>query len=388
MHQSLAAMLQDIKSQPTFSREAWPDLNAQAARALASSRSARAAKKIYLVGCGDSFYAGIATRFAFEKLGGVHAEAMQALEFSRYPSEIVDYSDTVVIAISNSGEVARTIECALVARSKGALVIGVTRDPESRLARAADEVVEVKLPSSVGVVPGTRSYLGSMLALYAIAVNLGLERGALDACGKANVDSLIESLSVGMEQTVGLSEELIDAYVQQHSIGESAGIHILGSGPNFGTAQFGTMKLVEACAVSSIPQGIEEWAHSQYFVTRPGTQVIFVAAGGNSHDRALEVMRGVKTVGGTVIAIAESNDHKVRGLADFVWPVEPAAMPEEFSPIIYSIPLELLAYYLAVKLDAAPLDFDGKPDKRDENFRQIFHSKIISSISIPSEEAR
>ncbi|MGI9952368.1 SIS domain-containing protein [Moorellaceae bacterium AZ2] len=373
VNSALELMLKEIREQTELLVSGVADLEQQIDKILEVPDWVRP-EKIYIVGCGDSFYAGLACQQVFARYTGVETQVWQALEFSRYIYSSVN-PRSVVLAVSNSGEVARTVECVVRANRQGARTIGITRNTRSRLAEQSKSVVEVKIPSVVGVLPGTRSYLGSLVALTAFALTLGERLGAITPTEKHELKAYLKDLAAPMRATIEANYITIGEYIHSEEVDI---YHILGSGPNYGTAQFGTMKLLEAAGFVSIPQGIEEWAHTQYFVTRPGTHVIVLAPKGCSHDRSLEIMPAVKTVGGKVIAVAEEDDEEVKQHADFVWGITGIRnIREEFSPFLYSVPLELLAYHIAVKYNTVPLDFEGKPWKREENFRQIFHSRIV-----------
>src|SRR5437868_11996820 len=166
-------MLAGISAQPAYlAGHAAAQLHAVASK-LPLGRPSR----VYLVGCGDSHYCGLATRFAFERWSGIPTEALESLEFSRYAVESAP-ADALIVAVSNSGRVTRTVECALFARQRGLASLVMTYNPNSRLA----ETASMLLPWSyedVGFGPGTLSYLASLTALYALALRLGELTGRL-----------------------------------------------------------------------------------------------------------------------------------------------------------------------------------------------------------------
>src|SRR6202171_1498501 len=168
-------MLAGITAQPAYLRGGA----ARTLHAVAEKLPLRVPSRIYLVGCGDSHYAGLATRFAFERWSGIPTEALESLEFSRYAVQTAP-PEALVVAVSNSGRVVRTVECALVARERGIASVGLTYNPESRLAQAATMLLPWSY-TDVGFGPGTLSYLASLVGLYALAVRLGQLSGRLDA---------------------------------------------------------------------------------------------------------------------------------------------------------------------------------------------------------------
>src|SRR5438128_2524260 len=125
-------MLAAIGAQPEYLRSGAASTLHEAATRL----PLRVPSRVYLVGCGDSHYAGLATRFAFERWSGIPTEALESLEFSRYAIESAP-PDALVIAVSNSGRVVRTVECARVAEERGIQSLGLTYNPQSPLAQTA-----------------------------------------------------------------------------------------------------------------------------------------------------------------------------------------------------------------------------------------------------------
>lgn len=382
MAKSMEIMKDEIASQAKVFELCGPDIIKQVNSIFKKTDLASKINRVYITGCGDSFFAGIACRDLFIKYAQVHTEVYQSIEFSRYvcPNEVDEKA--VVLSISSSGMVARTVESALRAKEKGALSIGVTRNSESKLAKTASEKIVVEIPDVVGVAPGTQSYVASMLAIISFAVALGEERGVLDEEGAQALFDYIHQMGDAMAATVEANFELTRKYLKAYSQEDNPNrikiFHILGSGPNWGTAQFGTMKLLEASGFDSVPQGIEEWAHSQYFTTKPGTHVVVIAPKGGSRDRALEILQAVTVMDGKKIVIGEEDDDELARAADIYLPIcGMSDIKEEFSQLIYPIPLELMAMHLSDVLGIVPFEFDAKPWRKQENFRQIFESKIV-----------
>lgn len=326
--------------------------------------------RIYLVGCGDSHYAGLATRYAIERWTGVPTEALESLEFSRYALDTAP-SDALLVAVSNSGRVARTVECALYAEQRGIASVAVTYDPHSRLAAAS----RMTLPWSyydVGFGPGTLSYLASLVALYALGLHLGRLTGrlggheasaALDAIAAAG-DAVAATVAAAGPIAAGLAEVITPEGL----------LTIIGGGPNYGTALFGMAKFIEAARHPAVGQELEEWAHEQYFCTGPGTFTVVIAPAGRSLARAREQMQAVRDVGGTAVAVCAGDDVATARLADLVLPIRDPG-DEWLSPIVTPLPLELTALEFARRLGRTMLGFDDE-NRRLVNFRQIFESAI------------
>ena len=326
--------------------------------------------RIYLVGCGDSYYAGMATRFAFERWTGIPTEAMESLEFSRYAVASAP-ADALVIAVSNSGRVTRTIEAALFAGQRGIRSIGCTYFPDSQLARAASGTLAYTY-EDVGFGPGTLSYLASLVALYALAIRIGVAAGRL---GEAERDRRLDAVTAcadAVEWTIAASRPVAEAIAGR--IDPGGVLTIIGGGPSHGTAVFGMAKFIESARHNAVGQELEEWAHEQYFCTGPGSHTIVVAPDGASVDRAREQLRAVRDVGGTAVAICDPADEATCALADAVLPAR-ATGDELLSPIVTAVPLELVALAYARRLGRTMLGFDDL-NRREVNWRQIFGSEI------------
>lgn len=377
--QATDLMMNEIKAQAELFDRCSTDLIGQA-RALVRSFD-RNIDKVFVTGCGDSYFAGIACREAFLRLAKLPCQVHQAMEFSRYICPVEVDSNSLVLTISASGKVARTRECALRASQVGAISVAVTSNNNTPVAKVADRAFVVDIPNVIGMAPGTRSYCASQLALICMAIALGQERKCINEAHIAKLLSDIAQIGRSVTATVDNNSELISKYVDYYFKEGCANMpklyHILGSGPNSATAQFGSMKLLESCSFTAIPTGIEEWAHSQYFTTDINTHVIFVAPKGESRDRALEVLKAVSVVDGKSIVICQEDDHQLRAAADISFCISTEGdIAEWLSHLIYAVPLEMLALALSKKLNRAGLDFINRPWLKEENFRQIYSSKV------------
>ncbi|HZQ09632.1 MAG TPA: SIS domain-containing protein [Anaerolineae bacterium] len=338
-------------------------------------------EKIYLTGCGDSHYAGVAARLAFDKYSGVQTEPLESLEFSRY---VVDYApnNSLVIGISNSGQVSRSIETLVLARKRKLHTIAITGYSDGPLARAAaasliqsvPDMAEDWGPYSMGSL-GLGNFIASLLTLYLSALRIGELRGKVSsaqvAALKRELVGAADIIARTAEADAKTARELAIAFWHLHTF------YILGGGPNYATAMFGAAKLFEQPHQNGVAQELEEWAHEQYFLTRPNVAPIFILAPpGNSRDRAMEQMRGARDMGGTVVAICDAEDTEVLQLAQYALPIY-GTLREEFSPLAYIVPTELFATNLHQVKGRPPLipPF-GQEQLMQVNYRQIFHSKI------------
>jgi glucosamine--fructose-6-phosphate aminotransferase (isomerizing) len=347
------AMLKGIHMQADWLRSGPDELLARARELLHE-----APPRIYLTGCGDSHFAGIGARLAFERWSGIPTQAVESLELSRYELELAP-AGSWVVCVSNSGRVVRTVEAAAEARSRSLTAIAVTYAPESRLAETADVTLAFSYEDP-GFGPGTISYIASLGALYALAWRAKelAEGQSLRGC-PWDTAGIAEATAETIELSAVLAEQLAA------SLPDDAKIDILGGGPSLGTALFGRAKLIESAHSPGGAHELEEWAHEEFFCTRPGVTTIVVAPPGASHDRAVEQLEAARKVGATTIAASPSSVP-----ADLVLPVA-GGTPEELCPLTYCVPLELLAYHYASSRGLTMLGFDDE-SRRSLNYHQIF----------------
>ncbi len=329
-------------------------------------------QKVYLVGCGDSWYCGMAVRLAFESWAGIPTEALQAMEFSRY---MVHHAppDSLVLAVSNSGRVARTLECVLQANRCGLVSVAATSNLTEGISQEAHHTIDLAY-SERRFAPGTSSYMASLLVEYCLALYLAELNGRMDASVVQQKLDALSALSAAMQKTIDENLPVMEALAKKTDLGNTALVFI-GAGPNYGTALFSMAKVIEATRFPAVGQQMEEWAHEQFFTSNERTITFVIAPPGASRERAREQMYAIKAMGSTCVAICEPGDQETSALADLVAPVYGTA-DEILSPLLCCIPAELFAFHLAIANNTVMLGFDN-PKIKEVNFRQIFHSHIL-----------
>lgn len=348
-------MHQQIDTLPELTRQVAAPFDASA-RAAFSFEVCASAKRIYLVGCGDSYHASYGAELAFHQLAGVPTQALSALTFSRYTAGYLPDTGprtNLVIAVSVSGVVTRTIEALDLARQAGAVGVALTGAPQAPLARTAETVFQTTVPPLPDelagmVVPGVRSYLASQVALYSAAIRIGEVRGHLTTAQADDLRRELAGLAEVMAGTIAACEPVARELAAAWPPDAGEFVYVAG-GPLYGAAMFSAAKLLEASGDPATAQETEEWAHLQYFTARPRTPTILLDAGGFDADRMAEVARAAHVIGRQVIAVVPSGETTIAAFADAVLPVA-GAVRECFAPLVYSIPGELLAAERAAAL--------------------------------------
>jgi len=322
-------------------------------------------KRIYLVGCGDSYHAPVGAELAFHQLTGVPTQAVSALTFSRY---LVGHlpatgpNTNLVIVVSVSGVVSRSIEALRLSQQMGATAVALTGAPNAPLAQSADKVFQTTIPplpdELQGLhVPGARSYLASQVALYSAAIRIGEVRGHLNTAQADARRAELFNMAEIMEATIQVCEPIAHDLMQTWT--DIPEFVFVGAGPMYGVAMFSAAKMLEASGDPAMAQETEEWAHLQYFSARANTPTILISAADHDADRMAEIARATQAIGRRTAAIVPEDEQEISRYAEAVLPIQ-GKVRECFAPLVYSIPGELLAAERAAAIGATYFrGFDG-----------------------------
>lgn len=343
------SMVDQIKSLPALLREVFPALD-EAARKTLHPELILSLKRIFITGCGDSHHATLNTELAFETLTGLPTEVATSLQFARYSAGFLPQTGpgtNLVIGISVSGEVSRTMEALRMAKEFGATTLALSATPGSRVAQTGDLLFQVPnppFPDPVGVhTPGVRSFFVNQVALYLMAVRIGEVRGKLTSAEAAAYRKQILGLADVIEQVIAENDAAVLKLAKDW---KDAGEFIfVGGGPNFGIALFTAAKVLEASGDPALGQDSEEWAHLQYFAKTANTPTFFITAAERDFSRVQEVMVAAKQIGRRVVVICPKTAGELIEKADAAFTFAPVA--EIFSPLVTQVPGELFAAYRA-----------------------------------------
>ncbi len=358
-------MHQQIDTLPKLVRDIAQPFD-ESARATFDFELCASVKFIHLVGCGDSHHAPVGAELAFHQLAGVPTRAARALTFGRYLAPYLPPTGpktNLVIAVSVSGVVSRTIEALRLARKAGAVTVALTGTPEAPLAQSAEKVFQTTVPPLPDelrgmVVPGVRSYLASQMGLYSAAIRIGEVRGHLTTAQANALRAELLGLADVMEATIQACEPIAHELMFERWQDIPEFVYV-GAGPMFGVAMFSAAKMLEASGDPAMAQDTEEWAHLQYFAAREDTPTVLLSAADRDADRMAEVARAAQSIGRRTVAVLPAEETEIRQYIQHVLPI-PGQVRECFAPLVYSVPGELLAAERAAALGVPYFrDFGG-----------------------------
>lgn len=301
----------------------------------------RRAKRIIIVACGTSWHAGLIGKRLIEEYARIPVVVEYASEF-RYSNPIVT-PDDVVIAISQSGETADTLAAIKLAKERGAFVYGVCNVVGSSIARATDSGTYIHVGPEIGVA-STKAFTGQVTVLTMFALAVGQVRDTLDREVAAKMVCSIRKLPELIKQTLKLNdkiEKLSDTYTYVHNF------LYLGRGYNFPSALEGALKLKEISYIHAEGYPAAEMKHGPIALIDHELPTVVIAPKDDLHEKIISNIQQVKARGGSVIAVVTKGDTTIAEIADHI--IEIPDVPESISPVIVSIPLQLLAYHIAVK---------------------------------------
>lgn len=302
--------------------------------------------RIILTGCGDSYAAGLAMKPAIETLTGLPTEVITAVDLARYtPSELLtrQYKTTLVLAVSNSGKVARLGEAIERAGKYGCLTVAVTGNKEARLAKAAKKVVEVSIPPFAAG-NGVRSYLVSMLALLLIAIRIGEVKGRYMMDDSQRLREEICRYAGEAEKILPQLEDQMFRIAEEHTSKEL--FDFIGSGGNTGTAWFSQAKIIEATGEWAAYTDTEGWMHLNCFFKHLSRKltVLYASAKGPELSRSMEIIAAIAEMEVDFYVITDSSELLLPKGAKRI--LVPGCREDFMWPLLNYLPISLLAGYL------------------------------------------
>ena len=339
-------MLKEIYEQPVSLRNA---LRLQQRYIDLLSAFMDRGKEIFLMAAGTSYYACTAASYMFSRLSRLSTYPVIASEFiDQYGSSLG--IDSVVVAVSQSGETYDTLQAIEHARMRAATVLGVTNTVFSTLSRRARAYISQQSGPEIGVA-ATKTFTSQLMVLSQLALRLARTKGKVSQDEVDELEAKMQEIPDVVEEVLKRHGESIKDLVDKYA-GEKLFV-FLGRGISSATALEGRLKLLELTYIPSLAYPAGESKHGPISVIEDGVPVVFVCPRGNSRKNIVGSIMEMKARGARIISICEEGDKNIIELSDDVVEM-PVGIPELLSPIPYIVPLQLFAYHLAVKKGLDP----------------------------------
>ncbi len=300
------------------------------------------AKRIIIIGCGTSWHAGLVGEYLFEDLARIPTEVEYASEF-RYRNPVISEED-IVIAISQSGETADTLAAIELAKAKGATIFGICNVVGSSIPRTTHAGSYTHAGPEIGVA-STKAFTAQVTVLTMMALSIARKRGTIP---ESKYQAIAIELSKIPEkvQIVLKSNEHIKQMAEEYM--HVSNFLYLGRGFNFPVALEGALKLKEISYIHAEGYPAAEMKHGPIALIDENMPVVVVATNMSAHDKIISNIQEIKARKGRIIAIISESDTVIEAMAEHV--IRIPDTEEALTPLLSVIPLQLLAYHIAVRL--------------------------------------
>ena len=334
-------MLKEIHEQPMSVRDA---LRTHPIYLELMASAMNRAKRIYLLACGTSYHACLAGAHAFANLAKIQVTPVVASEFIDGYGALVD-SETLVIAVSQSGETADTLSALRGAKDRGATILGISNTMGSTLTRLSDVYIGQNSGPEMGVA-ATKTFTAQLSVLLKIAVALARKRGTASKKDLENIEAGFNKLPTWISTVVSTQQESVKRIVEDYS--NEGSFCFLGRGASVATALEGRLKLLELSYLPAIAYPAGESKHGFISVVEDGYPVVFVAPKDEAYTKIIGNVMEMKARGAKIISLVDEGNGEITQLSDETLKL-PSGIPSLLTPIVYIIPLQLFAYYMSVR---------------------------------------
>ena len=340
--------------------ETWQTSLRLAGQGLAGfEKPARPFQRVYFIGHGSSLYNGLVGKTILEHIAGIPAEAIPAFSFERYTEPALLGPQTLVVGISTTGSTQAACDALAFARQSGSPTLAITAHAGSPITHPAgltlltggeDDQFSVK----------TKSYVQALIPLYLLALHL---RGELlhlhgEALHKAHWLDQIQQAAEGARRFLQEQRAQVQALARQYA--QAPKVFVFGSGPNLGTAEEASLKVIEMAKIYSECQELEDFFHGRLREVDPTSPLFFIAPSGRSSRRILDFLTVAQRINAPTIVLTDEVTPAIQSLATHILPI-PARLDEYATPLLYILPLYLFSYELALQRgfdpDARRYDF-------------------------------
>ena len=300
------------------------------------------ADRIIIIACGTSWHAGLVAEYIFEDLARIPVEVEYASEF-RYRNPVITERD-VVIAISQSGETADTLAAIKLAKEKGAFVYGICNVVGSTISRTTDSGTYTHAGPEIGVA-STKAFTTQITVLTLIALKLAKIKGTIS---QSNYRLHLNALEAIPDQVNNALKKNGDIEEIAKVFKDATNFLYLGRGYNFPVALEGALKLKEISYIHAEGYPAAEMKHGPIALIDEQMPIVVIAVNSNHYDKVVSNIQEIKSRKGKIIAVVTEGDTVVREIADYI--MEVPNTPEALSPLVTTIPLQLLSYHIALML--------------------------------------
>lgn len=300
------------------------------------------ANKITIIGCGTSWHAGLVGEYIFEQISRIPVEVEYASEF-RYRDPIINAND-IVIAISQSGETADTLAAMKLAKDRGAFVYGICNVVGSSITRMSHSGSYTHAGPEIGVA-STKAFTTQITVLYLMALKIAKAKGVLSSDSFIELLSELNSIPKKIEEALNLNDKIEEI---AEKIKNSKNCLYLGRGFNFPVALEGALKLKEISYIHAEGYPAAEMKHGPIALIDENMPTVVIATSKGHYEKVVSNIREIQSRKGQIIAIVSKGDKDVKEIADYY--IEVPETIESLTPLLTTIPLQLLSYHIAVKL--------------------------------------
>jgi glucosamine--fructose-6-phosphate aminotransferase (isomerizing) len=298
-------------------------------------------KRVTIVACGTSFYAGMVAKYWFEQFARVPVDLDVASEF-RYREPVME-AGGLALFISQSGETADTLAALRHARAEGQTIAVVVNVPTSSMAREADILLPTHAGPEIGVA-STKAFTCQLAVLAALAANLARAKGKLDAAAEKMIVKHLAEAPAALNGALAY-DEAIEAMA--HNIASARDVLYLGRGTDYPLALEGALKLKEISYIHAEGYAAGEMKHGPIALIDENVPVIVIAPSGPLFDKTVSNMQEVQARGGKVVLISDYDGIQAAGEGCMATITMPKVHPL-IAPLVYAVPVQLLAYHVAV----------------------------------------
>ena len=302
------------------------------------------AREVYLVACGTSYHACLAASYMFSKLAFLATYPVVASEFVEQHGKSVNI-DSTILAVSQSGETADTLASIHAARQRAATVLGLTNVIGSTLTRVSRVYISQQSGPEIGVA-ATKTFTSQLSVMAQVALKLAKKRGKVSQDEMDYLAERLDKMPETVDTIIRTQEEKVKQIAKKYK--DAKVFFFLGRGISTATAYEGRLKLMEIAYVPAIAFPAGESKHGPISLVEPGFPVVFVCPKDDTRKTLIGNIMEMKARGASIIAVVEEGDEEVKRLADDFIEVS-KGIPDVLSPISYVIPLQLLAYSIALE---------------------------------------